>query len=510
MELVEGTSLEEELQNGRRFQWREATHIGIEVCRALKHAHDCGVIHRDLKPANLLLSDQDQIKLADFGIAKLFGYTQMTAQGATLGTADYMAPEQAEGRPVTPRSDLYSLGSVLFALLSGRPPFRGKSMGEVLHMLRYAEPTPVRNLASDVPAALEKIINQLLEKDPQKRIPTALALSNVLQATEHALTLEAKPSVDESPDDATRVDGTVLPADQTLIDATALYDSKAATQADVDLEPASDEKDTKSSRGVATSSQQTSAESHFTSVSEQDLGRNSDYSSREDEGLPFWLKVSMVVVVVGMIALAFQYAIRPESADSLYARIEDAAKGNEIYRLNQAEDDMQRFVQRDPNDPRVAYVKRLLEKISQNRNEQQFETRAKNLVDSDSLTPVERAYFEAIQSGSPEQKLARLRALVDVYRDIEDLPKEDHSCLALAARQVLTLQASIDTASERQRKAIADRLAYANEIRGSEPARAASIRRGIIELYSDKPWAVELVEQARHALEAENDERGPH
>ena len=94
MELVEGTSLEEELQNGRRFQWREATHIGIEVCRALKHAHDCGVIHRDLKPANLLLNDQDQIKLADFGIAKLFGYTQMTAQGATLGTADYMAPEQ--------------------------------------------------------------------------------------------------------------------------------------------------------------------------------------------------------------------------------------------------------------------------------------------------------------------------------------------------------------------------------------------------------------------------------
>ena len=81
MELVDGTSLEEEIQNGRRFHWRETIRIGIEICRALKHAHDCGVIHRDLKPANLLVGRDNHVKLTDFGIAKLFGHTQMTAMG---------------------------------------------------------------------------------------------------------------------------------------------------------------------------------------------------------------------------------------------------------------------------------------------------------------------------------------------------------------------------------------------------------------------------------------------
>ena len=503
MELVEGTSLEEELQNGRRFQWREATHIGIEVCRALKHAHDCGVIHRDLKPANLLLNDQDQIKLADFGIAKLFGYTQMTAQGATLGTADYMAPEQADGRPVTPRSDLYSLGSVLYALLSGRPPFRGSSMGEVLHMLHYADPTPIRNLASDVPVALEKIINQLLEKEPQKRIPTALALSNVLQATEHALTLEAKPNIDEPSDNRTRTEASVFPGDRTLINVTALYDSKIPTRAKDAAEKESEEHDTKASRAADASSKRTTTESHFTSVAKQELGRSRDYAVGHDDNLLVWLKVSMVAVVVGMIALVIGYAIRPESPERLFARIEDAAKDNELYRLKQAEDDMQSFVQRHPNDPRVAYVEGLLEMIRQNRDEQQFETRAKNLVDADSLTPVERAYLEAIQFSIPDQKLARLIALVDVYGEIKDPPREARSCLALARRQILALQDAIDTTSEMQLTAIADRLVYADQISGSEPARAVSIWRGIIELYSDKPWAVELVDQARRCLETE-------
>jgi len=110
MELVDGHSLEEELQAGRTFDWRETTDLAIQVCRALKHAHDRGVIHRDIKPANLLLAADGTVKLSDFGIAKLFGNSGMTADGGVLGTAEYMAPEQADGRPVTHRCDLYSLG----------------------------------------------------------------------------------------------------------------------------------------------------------------------------------------------------------------------------------------------------------------------------------------------------------------------------------------------------------------------------------------------------------------
>ncbi len=124
MELVDGISLEDELKAGRRFNWREVTNIAIQLSLALKHAHDHGIIHRDIKPANILLSGEEQVKLADFGIARLFGTTSLTTAGGVLGTADYMSPEQADGRPVTARCDQYSLGGVMYALLAGRPPFR--------------------------------------------------------------------------------------------------------------------------------------------------------------------------------------------------------------------------------------------------------------------------------------------------------------------------------------------------------------------------------------------------
>ncbi|ADB18547.1 serine/threonine protein kinase [Pirellula staleyi DSM 6068] len=193
MELVEGKSLQEELSAGRRFNWREVTRIGVEIARALKHAHDRGIVHRDLKPANLMLDKSDQVKLTDFGIAKLYGNTSMTSDGSVMGTADYMAPEQAEGKNTTSRCDLYSLGSVLHALLCGKPPFHGRSLPEVLERLRKEPPIPIRRLAPDTPEELESIILQLLEKDPSKRIPTAVAVANRLKAMEHALSLETRP-----------------------------------------------------------------------------------------------------------------------------------------------------------------------------------------------------------------------------------------------------------------------------------------------------------------------------
>jgi serine/threonine-protein kinase len=187
MELVEGTSLEEELQSGRRFDWQKVTHVGIQISRALKHAHDSGVIHRDIKPANLLLTSTGDVKLSDFGIAKFFGATGLTSDGGVPGTAEYMAPEQADGRPVTHRSDLYSLGGVLYALLAGRPPFRARSIPEMLQLQRFAEPEPVQRLCPDVPKELASIVAQLLEKDPERRIVSAMILGRRLEAMEHGL-----------------------------------------------------------------------------------------------------------------------------------------------------------------------------------------------------------------------------------------------------------------------------------------------------------------------------------
>src|SRR5687767_7670810 len=191
MELVEGVSLEDELKAGRRFNWREVTSIAIQLSLALKHAHDHGIVHRDIKPANILLYGDDRVKLADFGIARLFGTTQLTTAGGVLGTADYMSPEQADGRPVTARCDQYSLGGVMYALLAGRPPFRAKSLPQMLQLQRFASPEPVRRYAPDTPQQLERVIMQLLAKNPAERYPNTQVLARHLQAMVMALSRPA-------------------------------------------------------------------------------------------------------------------------------------------------------------------------------------------------------------------------------------------------------------------------------------------------------------------------------
>ncbi len=209
MELVRGQSLEQLLRGGRRFTWRETVAVAIEISRALKAAHDQGIVHRDLKPANLLVadpslgaaeaqvrvaqdgndtttggSDKVSVKLADFGIAKLFGGVGHTALGHVVGTAEYMAPEQAAGRPVDHRVDLYALGLVMYAMLTGSPPFRGTQLTEVIDKQRRAIPPRVASLAPDTPAELDELIARLLAKDPAQRPASALALARLLSAIE--------------------------------------------------------------------------------------------------------------------------------------------------------------------------------------------------------------------------------------------------------------------------------------------------------------------------------------
>lgn len=203
MEYVPGHSLLEHMRQYRVLPWEDVIQIGIETSAALKHAHDLGIIHRDLKPANLMLSDQGQVKLTDFGIAKLFGATDMTAAGSVIGTADYMPPEQAEGKTITTRSDLYSLGCVLYALLAGRAPFGGKSIPEVLYAVRYNAVPDLMALAPNCPTELAELIKEMVEKDPQKRPPTALVVGNRLKAIQAGLrklgNSQKPPTADSAP-----------------------------------------------------------------------------------------------------------------------------------------------------------------------------------------------------------------------------------------------------------------------------------------------------------------------
>jgi serine/threonine-protein kinase len=177
MEYVEGTSYEALLQQRGRLPWAEVLDMALQVCQALKHAHDRGVIHRDLKPSNLLRGTASAdasagrfgiVKLTDFGIAWVFAGEHLTVTGAVVGTAEYLSPEQAAGKAPTKRSDLYSLGVVLYTLLTGRTPFEGEVV-DLLHKHRYGQFDKPSRLAPDIPHDLEEVVCELLEKEPAAR-----------------------------------------------------------------------------------------------------------------------------------------------------------------------------------------------------------------------------------------------------------------------------------------------------------------------------------------------------
>jgi serine/threonine protein kinase len=194
MEYIEGQSLEELLHLHGRLPWTEVLELAVQICPALKHAHDRGIIHRDLKPANLLRTKEGQVKLADFGIAKVFASTHLTDTGGVVGTAEYLSPEQATGKPVTKRSDLYSLGVVLYTLLTGRPPFEGESVVELLQKHRFAQFDRPQTVVPEIPHDLDEVVCQLLEKDPARRPADGQVLGRLLDRIQRKLARRTQPT----------------------------------------------------------------------------------------------------------------------------------------------------------------------------------------------------------------------------------------------------------------------------------------------------------------------------
>lgn len=207
MELVAGATFEELLIEKGKLHWKEVLDAGLQICAALKHAHNHGVIHRDLKPPNLIRSGGGVVKLMDFGIAKVFAGKQLTAAGTLVGTAEYLSPEQAAGKPVTSRSDLYSLGAVLYTLLTGKPPFEGSSLVDLLHKHRYAQFTPPRRLVPEIPHELDEIICNLLDKDPATRPASALVLQRRLESLQRKSERKEQHTFADKSDSITQVEG---------------------------------------------------------------------------------------------------------------------------------------------------------------------------------------------------------------------------------------------------------------------------------------------------------------
>lgn len=182
MEFADGGSLHERIRKQAPLPFAEVLRLGSQIASGLAAAHDQGVIHRDIKPGNVMLENEvDRVKITDFGLARMtMDNSDLTSQGHRLGTPSYMSPEQVNGSEVDDRSDLFSLGCVLYAMIAGKSRFRGKHAFDAARKILEETPVPLHELDSSVPPFFSEIVSRLLEKDPKKRYQTAAEVAEVL------------------------------------------------------------------------------------------------------------------------------------------------------------------------------------------------------------------------------------------------------------------------------------------------------------------------------------------
>lgn len=185
MEYVAGASLRELISKEKQLSPERVVSLGCQICSAIAVVHAAGIVHRDLKPENVIIETIDARETArvlDFGIAKMLDRIGLTRVGFVLGTPDYMSPEQASAQPLDHRSDIYSLGIILYELLSGQVPFSGPKPRQILIRHAIEMPKPIAELRSDLPEALARVCMRALEKSPAKRQQTAAELASELRS----------------------------------------------------------------------------------------------------------------------------------------------------------------------------------------------------------------------------------------------------------------------------------------------------------------------------------------
>ena len=202
MELVEGETLRDRLKREKRLELKEALNIAAQICEGLSHAHANRIIHRDIKPQNILITKQGHVKVADFGIARALGGVSTTSTGVVVGSAPYLSPEQAKNGVVSARSDLYSLGVVLYEMLSGSPPFAGESPVAVALQHLEAEIPSLREKNPDIPPAVDALVRKAMAKMPEDRFQSADEMLKAIRQIQSSYAASSEEIPDPGGDEA--------------------------------------------------------------------------------------------------------------------------------------------------------------------------------------------------------------------------------------------------------------------------------------------------------------------
>lgn len=446
MELVEGGSLADVLKDRGRLSWETAVQYGQQICDALAHAHEHGIIHRDLKPANLLLTREGQLKLSDFGLARDNDATSLTQTGHAQGTFAYMAPEIIRGKPVSHKSDLYSLGCMLFELLTGKRPFQAESPAEVFYQHIEQVPPRVSTLALDCPVWLESLVAQLLEKDPAKRPLDAQTVGRALQEVQDKVAMQASVA-------AFSMHGgpTTLSMDR---DVTAVRKAMGA--------PAKKKK--------------------------KAAGSDTPIYER------VWFLLGSLLLLAGIVT----WSLWPYSEAQLFALAEAQMSSQEPLDWKKARDAyLEPYLQRFPDGPRAAQVRGHIDQIEMHTAEQRFKNNVK--LGREPKSEGERLFAAAWrfeQFGDHVSALERYQGMVELL----DPNSADRPFINLAKRQIADIGAS-PAGAQNRRQLVEAALAEADRLYREGQAVEAQVKwQSVVNLYGGNRELAVQVDLARRKL----------
>ena len=541
MELVDGKSLFEIQRSGHKFTPPQCLAIAKDVCNGLKHAHDRGIIHRDLKPGNLMMTKDRIVKIADFGIAKSYGSSQNTGNNI-LGTMDYMSPEQAKGEQVTAKSDIYSLGTVLFTLLSGKPPFTANSIEESFRNLTRIPAPYVSSVVPDVPHEVDHLIRRMMEKKPEKRLATAQATLHQINEAQQLLKnySEAK-TAQNAPDKPTGQETSVVGRKSSEISKPLAGEQKGGQSSrklknEVSRQP-------KTSAGGLTQKRPLAADKTFLSDpddplyiapgsdAEKPTSGGSVLEGFADKDEPVELDYFNTVTdeerqinvgeidlhqskgtvplllgllaVIGLAVVGSWYSLRSPSADELYSQIESFRE--QPYRVIEQTD---QFISLYPEDERFEEVKKLNEVgravdfYHDLVNRLSVQAR---IPGETRMTEIEDQFHDIVRLADDDMKAAdaKMAAFIIVHEGNEDLEQRDKDCVSAAKGFRLKQKSNDPQRIEQRVKNIHAIVKRAEQMKSSEDA--VRLYQSLISLHGDENWGPQ--ESLRTDLLADIEER---